>query len=90
MQHLDDSTVHHWLGRPIHFNMCEWGLDGPWEWGGQYAQTWRVFGDHHGIWNGGGGTRDVVNQSMYLPAELALGGKVVSTPCLFCTSMDNH
>ena len=19
-------------GRPIHFNMCEWGLDDPWEW----------------------------------------------------------
>ena len=56
-------------GRPIHFNMCEWGLDDPWEWGGQYAQTWRVFGDHHGVWNIPGGTRDVVNQSMYLPAE---------------------
>ena len=33
------------------------------------AQTWRVFGDHHGVWVGGGGTKDVVNQSAYLAPE---------------------
>ena len=33
------------------------------------AQTWRVFGDHHGIWVGGGGTKDVINQSAYLAPE---------------------
>lgn len=33
--------------------------------GGQYAQSWRVFGDHHGVWNIPGGTRDIINQSMY-------------------------
>ena len=49
--------------------MCEWGLDDPWEWGGQVVQSWRVFGDHHGVWNIPGGTRDVVNQSMYLPEK---------------------
>eukprot|EP01051_Picozoa_sp_SAG22_P002643 SAG22_NODE_120_length_19227_cov_7.584013_7_plen_231_part_00 len=33
------------------------------------TQTWRVFGDHHGIWVGGGGTKDVINQSAYLAPE---------------------
>ena len=35
-------------GRPIHFNMCEWGLESPWEWGNDVAQSWRMSGDHTG------------------------------------------
>ena len=28
-------------GWPIHFNMCEWGVNNPWEWGDAIAQSWR-------------------------------------------------
>ncbi|MBO4605424.1 MAG: glycoside hydrolase family 27 protein [Bacteroidales bacterium] len=34
-------------GRPIWFSMCEWGSNKPWEWGAEYAQSWRTTGD---IW----------------------------------------
>ena len=37
-------------GRPISFNMCEWGRENPWEWGGDIANSWRMSGDHTGIW----------------------------------------
>ena len=26
-------------GRAIHFNMCEWGVANPWEWGPALAQV---------------------------------------------------
>lgn len=38
-------------GRPMHLNMCEWGLQKPWEWGGKVAQSWRMSQDHVGRWN---------------------------------------
>ena len=28
--------------------MCEWGVDSPWQWGGEIAQSWRMSGDHTG------------------------------------------
>ena len=38
-------------GRAIHFNMCEWGKENPWEWGDKVAQSWRMSGDHTGVWS---------------------------------------
>ena len=35
-------------GRHIGFNMCEWGRENPWEWGGDIANSWRMSGDHTG------------------------------------------
>lgn len=37
-------------GRPIFFEMCEWGLDDPWKWGPPIANSWRATGDHHDNW----------------------------------------
>ena len=38
-------------GKPIFFNSCEWGVDNPWEWMGQYANSWRTGPDHHDDWD---------------------------------------
>lgn len=32
-------------GRPIHYNMCSWGDDGPWNWAQTMANSWRMSGD---------------------------------------------
>eukprot|EP01059_Diplonema_ambulator_P000514 TRINITY_DN1041_c1_g1_i1.p1 TRINITY_DN1041_c1_g1~~TRINITY_DN1041_c1_g1_i1.p1 ORF type:complete len:421 (+),score=144.21 TRINITY_DN1041_c1_g1_i1:39-1265(+) len=53
-------------GRAMHFNMCEWGLDDPWKWGPQIAQSWRMAGDHTGVW---ASTKQVVQESAAIPAE---------------------
>ncbi|EDQ85648.1 uncharacterized protein MONBRDRAFT_29066 [Monosiga brevicollis MX1] len=37
-------------GRPMHFNLCEWGKQDPWKWAGSIAQSWRATGDHVGTW----------------------------------------
>lgn len=37
-------------GKPIFFNSCEWGVDQPWEWMHQYANSWRTGPDHHDDW----------------------------------------
>jgi alpha-galactosidase len=37
-------------GRPIFFEMCEWGLDDPWLWATPVANQWRTTGDHHDNW----------------------------------------
>eukprot|EP00330_Aristerostoma_sp_ATCC50986_P009867 CAMPEP_0114598702 /NCGR_PEP_ID=MMETSP0125-20121206/21110_1 /TAXON_ID=485358 ORGANISM="Aristerostoma sp., Strain ATCC 50986" /NCGR_SAMPLE_ID=MMETSP0125 /ASSEMBLY_ACC=CAM_ASM_000245 /LENGTH=154 /DNA_ID=CAMNT_0001804773 /DNA_START=317 /DNA_END=781 /DNA_ORIENTATION=- len=37
-------------GRPIFFAMCEWGVDYPWLWAAEYANSWRVFQDIKNIW----------------------------------------
>lgn len=52
-------------GYPIAFNMCEWGLDDPWTWGDAVAQTWRMAGDHTGVWSS---TKSVVAASAAIPA----------------------
>ena len=36
-------------GKPI-FNSCEWGVDKPWEWMYQYANSWRIGPDHYDEW----------------------------------------
>ena len=53
-------------GRHIHFNMCEWGLENPWEWGDSCAQSWRMGGDHTGTWSS---LKGVVQNVMKIPAE---------------------
>jgi alpha-galactosidase len=53
-------------GRHIHFNMCEWGLENPWEWGDQIAQSWRMGGDHTGIWSS---TKSVIQHTAAIPAK---------------------
>jgi alpha-galactosidase len=50
-------------GRPIVFNMCEWGNNNPWLWGKDVAHLWRTTGDitncfdcqlSHGTWSAWG------------------------------------
>lgn len=35
-------------GRPVVFNLCEWGTSNPWEWGKEVGHLWRTGSD---IWN---------------------------------------
>lgn len=53
-------------GRPICFAMCEWGVDSPWEWGYEMAQSWRATGDHTGVWSS---TKQIISQSAAIPAK---------------------
>ena len=53
-------------GRHMHLNMCEWGLENPWEWGANIAQSWRMGSDHTGKW---ASTKDVVRHSAAIPAS---------------------
>ncbi len=70
---LDPQTIYtnfsFWLnatGRPINFNMCEWGVDTPWVWGPKVAQSWRMSGDHTATWES---TKSIIQQSAAIPAE---------------------
>lgn len=54
-------------GRPIHFNMCEWGTDNPWEWGPRVAQSWRATGDHTPVWNS---TKEIIKKRTTIPPQL--------------------
>ena len=38
-------------GKPVFFNSCEWGVEDPWTWMGQYANSWRSGPDHHDSWD---------------------------------------
>ena len=53
-------------GRHIHFNMCEWGKENPWEWGDSVAQSWRMAGDHTGVWSS---TKQQIANTMAIPAN---------------------
>ena len=53
-------------GRHMHFNMCEWGKDHPWEWGDSCAQSWRMSADHTPIWDS---TKHQIAASTQIPAE---------------------
>ena len=52
--------------RHIHFNMCEWGDENPWEWGDPIAQSWRMHGDHVGTWES---TAEVIAASAAIPSQ---------------------
>ena len=46
--------------------MCEWGKEDPWEWGDACAQSWRMSGDHEGVWSS---TKSQIRGSAAIPAE---------------------
>ncbi|XP_019849586.1 PREDICTED: alpha-galactosidase-like [Amphimedon queenslandica] len=49
-QYQEMSDALNKTGKPIFFNSCEWGVDNPWEWMHQYANSWRTGPDHHDDW----------------------------------------
>jgi alpha-galactosidase len=53
-------------GRPIGFNMCEWGNEKPWEWGPALAQSWRITRDHSGLW---ASTKSTIAKAAKIPQE---------------------
>ena len=55
-------------GHAVLFNMCEWGLEDPWTWGDGIAQSWRMAGDHTGIWSS---TKSTVRASAAIPANFS-------------------
>ena len=55
-----------WAGRPILFNLCEWGGRKPWEWARGIGHSWRATGDIIDRWTGreswgGHGMIDIVD-----------------------------
>eukprot|EP00929_Paragymnodinium_shiwhaense_P065002 TRINITY_DN32633_c0_g1_i1.p1 TRINITY_DN32633_c0_g1~~TRINITY_DN32633_c0_g1_i1.p1 ORF type:complete len:453 (+),score=99.34 TRINITY_DN32633_c0_g1_i1:38-1360(+) len=54
-------------GRPIHFNLCEWGKDDPFKWAPKIAQSWRATYDHTGVWSS---TKEIIEQRSKIPKEL--------------------
>ncbi len=46
--------------------MCEWGVEDPWTWGDNIAQSWRMAGDHTGNWDS---TKSVIRASAAIPAN---------------------
>jgi len=62
--HLMSNALNQ-TGRPMAFAMCEWGDDRPWEWGPAVAQSWRMHGDHEGVW---ASTKEIVRASAAIPA----------------------
>ena len=53
-------------GRHMHFNLCEWGVDNPWEWADAIAQSWRMGRDHTGIWSS---TKAVIESVAKIPSK---------------------
>ncbi|KAF7155662.1 hypothetical protein CNMCM5623_008204 [Aspergillus felis] len=43
-------------GRPILYSLCNWGVDGPWNFAPTIANSWRTTGDLNNVWD-----RDDVN-----------------------------
>lgn len=38
-------------GRPILYSMCNWGVDGPWNFATTIANSWRTSGDLTNVWD---------------------------------------
>lgn len=38
-------------GRPMVFNICEWGDEKSWEWGAEIGHSWRISGDIARCWD---------------------------------------
>lgn len=55
-------------GRPMAFNMCEWGVDNPWTWGNPIAQSWRMSGDHTAVWSS---TKEIIAATAAIPAAFS-------------------
>ncbi|XP_064390820.1 uncharacterized protein LOC135338698 [Halichondria panicea] len=50
VQYAQMSKALNETGKSIFFNSCEWGVEDPWEWMAQYANSWRSGPDHHDDW----------------------------------------
>jgi len=50
VQYAQFSKALNATGRPIFFEMCEWGVDKPWEWATPIVNQWRTAMDHHDEW----------------------------------------
>jgi len=57
-------------GRPIFFEMCEWGVQQPWQWATPVANQWRTSGDHHDQWSS---TLSVINNQAGLSKYASTG-----------------
>ena len=55
-------------GRPIHFEVSDFGAFAPWEWAGAIANSWRMSGDHSPNWPS---TKEIINTSAYIPREFS-------------------
>jgi len=58
-------------GRPIFFEMCEWGNDNPWEWGPPISNHWRTTGDHLDHWSS---TINIISKQVGLSSYSGKGG----------------
>ena len=63
-------------GRHMHLNMCEWGRENPWEWGGAIAQSWRMSGDHTGRWSS---TKDLISDRPHYSGGGGIAGCILSS-----------
>jgi len=61
-------------GRPIFFNLCEWGVDSPWLWAAKNGNSWRTGPDHHDIWGGTNGVASMIELNAGLSQYAAPGG----------------
>ena len=53
-------------GHAVLFNLCEWGVNNPWQWAAPIAQSWRMAGDHEATW---ASTKSVIASSAAIPAN---------------------
>lgn len=58
--HSVQSKALNATGKPIFFNSCEWGVEDPWTWMAQYANSWRSGPDHHDEWKS---TADIIEHN---------------------------
>lgn len=58
-------------GKKIFFDSCEWGVENPWEWMGQYANSWRSGPDHHDEWKS---TAGIIEHNSGLGSYAGPGG----------------
>jgi len=69
-QYTEFSKALNDTGRPIFYEMCEWGVDDPWVWGPDVANQWRTAGDHHDQW---ANTLGVINKQAGLSKYSGIG-----------------
>src|SRR5437764_114097 len=50
-------------GRPIVYSLCEWGVNNPWEWGGDVGNLWRTTGDIGDNW---ASLKSIIRRNMVL------------------------
>jgi len=70
IQYPQFTTALNQTGRHIFFEMCEWGVENPWEWATPVANQWRTAGDHHDQWNS---TLKVINSQAGLSKYSGIG-----------------